>query len=118
MRPVASGPSGTRKWCCAKDRPRATTRRRTRRAGRRSFRPLRAQLERGSLVREEPTLHLQQVAAARVAEAAQAVRGDDAMAGDDDRQAVVAARLADGARIDADVVRQLAISARLAARDG
>src|SRR5688572_6507493 len=117
MRPVASGPSGTRKWCCAKGRLRATTRRRTRRAGRRSFRPLRAQLERGSLVCEEPTLHLQQVAAGRVAEAAQAVRGDDAMAGDDDRQAVVAARLADGARVRADLARELAVSARAAARN-
>src|SRR5262245_15378443 len=113
---AARGPRDTRRWYCARARPRATARRRTRRAARR----LRRQHERvpGGLVHEEPTLHLQEIAPGRVAEAADAVGGDDAMARNHDRQPVVAARLADFARVGAELARELAVRARLAARDG
>src|SRR5262245_54910674 len=73
--------------------------------------------ERWCIVKQQPTLDLQQVAAGRVPESADAVGGDDAMAGNDDRQAVVAARLPDRARIGAELARELAVGACLAARD-
>src|SRR5688500_13685013 len=50
-------------------------------------------------------------------EAANAVGSNHAVAGNDDRQPVVAAGLADGARIGAELARQLAVGARAAARD-
>src|SRR6185503_17237314 len=66
---------------------------------------------------QQPTLHLQQVAAGRVAEAADAVRGDHAVARNHDRQAVVAACLADVARVRPELSRQLTIRSGLAARN-
>src|SRR5690348_5873205 len=52
-----------------------------------------------------------------MAEAADAVRRDHAVARDDDRQPVVAARLANGASVCPEPARELAVGERLAARD-
>src|SRR5688572_23433416 len=51
-------------------------------------------------------------------EAAEAARGDHAMAGNHDRQPVVTARLTDVARVRSQLARDVAVGARLAAWDG
>src|SRR4051794_2606732 len=87
-------PRGTKQSCSSTARPRATARRRTRRAARGSG--LECELFRPDLVREQPTLHLDQVTLARVRKAADTVRRDDAMTRDHDGQAVVTTTLPDG----------------------
>src|SRR5690349_17288557 len=107
-----------KKSCSSRARPRARARRRTRRGGGR--RPgSRLELEEvgGALVGEEPALRFDQVAPARMREAADAVGGYHAMAGYDDRQPVVAAGLADRARLGVQALRERAVRERLAARD-
>src|SRR5688572_31671508 len=83
-RRAARDRAGTTRAYSSKDRLRARARRKTRRAAthpRSSERPL---------VAEQPTLRLQKISAAHVPEPADSAGGDDAMAGNDDRQPVLA----------------------------
>ena len=64
---------------------------------------------------QQPALDLDQVAAARMGEAAQAVGGDDAMAGNHQRKIIRAAGLAHGARRGSQRAREIAIGPRFAA---
>src|SRR4051812_26970054 len=84
--------SDTTRSYCATGRPRATAHRRTRRAAPRSGRQL--ERVRARLVHQQPPFRLQGKSAGRMREAADAVRGDDAVARNYDWQAVVAAGLA------------------------
>ena len=70
-----------------------------------------------ALVREQPALRLDEIAARGVGEAADAVGSDDAVARDHDRQAVVAAGLADRSRRHPQPPRERAVGERLAARN-
>src|SRR5690348_6987790 len=71
----------------------------------------------GPLVRQQPALDRQLEARAAVRETAQAARGYDAVARDDEREGIVAAGLAHRARRRADRARQLAVASRLARRN-
>src|SRR6185503_5341248 len=105
---VARDRAGTIRACSSKGRLPATARRRTRRAATRPRRSERL------LVPEQPTLRLEEIAAARMPESTQPAGGDDAVAWDDDRQAVLAARLPYRARGTAERHRDLAIGTGLA----
>src|SRR6185503_6410375 len=116
---VAPSRAGTRRACSSTARPPATTHRQTNRAAPSSG--LEFERVRAALVHQKPTLDLQQVAAARVGETADAARGDHAVAGDHDRQLVVAAGLAHGARRVkpgvAQLAREFTVGERAAARN-
>src|SRR5258708_23813726 len=108
--------------CSSTARPRATTRRRTHPAAARRLRSgylprsgPQLELVRGGLVREQPALHVDKVAVGGVREPADTVCRHHAMAGNDDRQAVVAARLADIPRFRARFACDVALSAAAAA---
>src|SRR5258708_20595224 len=105
-------------------RPRATTRRRTHPAAARRLRSgylprsgPQLELVRGGLVREQPALHVDKVAVGGVREPADTVCRHHAMAGNDDRQAVVASRLSDIPPFGAEFARDLSIISSTPARD-
>src|SRR5438552_13049162 len=116
MPEAAPGRRGRRRWYSAKDRPRATTRRRTRRARGSFWRQF--ERVRAALVEQQPPLGLQQIPRGRMGESAKPVCRDHAMAGNDDRQPVVAAGLADRPWLGAEALGQLAVGQGLAARNG
>src|SRR6185503_20907534 len=90
---AARGRAGRRKACFSTARPRATARRQTNPAAEWRSRP---EMEgvRARLVHQQPALDLDEVAVGGVRKAADAVGADHAVAGNDDRQLVVAAGLA------------------------
>src|SRR5258706_13718816 len=85
---TARGPCDRKRSYFWKGRPRATAHRRTRPAAARRRRPRKGprsgpQLELARLVQQQPTLGLDEIAIGRMGEAADAVRGDHPVAGND-----------------------------------
>src|SRR5688500_8277832 len=113
MKTIAEGRCGTKRSCWATARPPARARRRTRRAGS----GLELEGVRAAFVRQQPALRLEQVARGGVRKAAEAIGRHDAVAGNDDRQPVVAAGLAYRARLSRQAPGELAISKGPAARN-